>query len=863
MPKNTQNAILSPWNEDTAPLALELFSKGGIEDSDEKIKFCEAFCEWVKNHESADDVCFIDLGCAHLYSNECKNYILVIPENCKNAYKKILDKIGKGVSLAYSEEFTNGLFEGDVIPKYYYYTLENGDEGKTCPPRRPRQKFTCSVNQFYKTKTANQSDRSATPVDVKADGCKQIYQKYSSKLTDRSGKPLSHLYFIPLCPVTEQSVKIPLGQLFIGFSGNDEIKQHKLIRDICLFVFYYYSSLATAKITVDKNRQMERLIADLMGATMDVDTFARLFALGFNAFDDMKHFRENFGFISYFFDPCQNSPRRETASYKGMSFVLVPEDQADDANDPETKYLYSNYLTVENDKDSNFFKKYKQDQPAEPLDKPDTAARKRNKTGKAKSVKSDKKPDAAAQERNKTDEAESVKPSDKPDTAACMDELSKSWNAWTAEHASQGPYPEGDFRNILFYSIDESNEEKQESVCARRYKDSFAEIIDRFSITQSIRNASDVSRNGQWTLCAGDGYAVFSFENEDAEDDEGRIRYNVYRIISGNCAVIAFCRCKNSSVLPPSVIVTVGMKKGLDEKEFPAIVNGLWKHQLIYLSRSIKKQQQKVMPIDALKRQFEEILALRDQDPKMNYAHPGDKIPLSKVKSFFADCTAIIPPSFFENENNTNDFKALSGPYKDGEKWKFAGCIAYSADTAYTIHLSILRSFIENFQPYIERFEIDDIKSGIGDRIVFLPCYHGYMFLCALLRFFLAINGDCGESRHRPISKDGKIHVGFVHDNEHIVSIKLSGLASAEGLCTKASRGAGCSLRREELRCCGGSNIPCVSFSYDDKGDFFISWYSHQIIPVSPAGNGGNGSSPDNEKRGFEALMASMQNRKQ
>ena len=695
-----------------------------------------------------------------------------------------------------------------------------------------------SLNQFYRTKTANQSDP-ASSVDDKANECKQIYQEYSSKLTDRSGKPLSHLYFIPLCPVTEQSVKIPLGQLFIGFSGNDKIKRHKLIRDICLFVFYYYSSLATAKITVDKNRQMERLIADLMGATMDVDTFARLFALGFNAFDDMKHFRENFGFISYFFDPCQNSPRRETASYKGMSFVLVPEDQADDANNPETKYLYSNYLTVENDKDSNFFKKYKQDQPAEPSDKSDNAARKRNKTGKA----------------------ESVKPSDKPDTAACMDELSKSWNAWTAEQALRGPYPERDFRNILFYSIDESNKEKQESVCARRYKDSFAKIIDGFSITQSIRNASDVSQNGKWTLCAGDGYADFSFENEDAEDDEGRTQYNVYRIIRGSCAVIAFCRCKNNLVLPPSVIVTVGMKKGLDEKEFPAIVNGLWKHQLVYLSRSIKKQQQKVMPIDALKRQFEEILALRDQDPEMNYAHPGEKFPLSKVKPFFADCTAIIPPSFFENENNTNDFKALSGPYKDGEKWKFAGCIAYSA-AVYTIQLSILRSFIEKFQPYIERFEIDDIGSDIGDRSVFLPCYHGYMFLCALLRFFLAINGDCRESRHRPISRDGIIHVGFVHDNEHIVSIKLSGLASAEGLCTKTSRGAGCSLRREELRCCGGSNIPCVSFSYDDKGDFFISWYSHQIIPVSPAGNGGNGSPPDNEKRGFEALMASRENRK-
>ena len=508
---------------------------------------------------------------------------------------------------------------------------------------------------------------------------------------------------------------------------------------------------------------MEQLFADLMRSTRDVDVFARLFALGFNAYDDMKDFRENFGFISYYV---------LDASYKSLSFVLVPQDELPQSGQ-DRKYLYSNYAVkdYEDDKETikNYFEKF-----------------------------------GSSLQRGKS-------------TADCLDALSRAWESFPVQAASQtgaaAVSEEGrksNFEGVLFYDINESDKSEKDSDCSHRYKKAIAAIINGHSISRSIIDSPSDTQSSWRSM-------DFSIKIKNAQGKPEDIAYTAYYRCTEQCAVIVFFTGGK-----PEIIISLGMKNSSSNLDpgFETIINGLWKHQLQYLVRAIQKQKQNMSEIEKLRTVFEELPRGKDS----NWAH-ADGNCWNLVKQLFTP--TMIPQIFFEKcKPSYADFKALSGPYPEDAKWYFAHNLAREMDVDSNYHIQILLLWMiiqNNKYDYLNFAQLEERYQSLS---LTLPCHSGYKFLCALLDFLHTIDSEC--STYTPIN--GKVEICFNYDEtDETANIQLLGLRNPLNLL-KSPRGAGCSKMREKLRFCAEENIPCVAFSVKATNPpaFVISWISEK-----------------------------------
>lgn len=440
--KKSQQELLSPWDEEKACALSSIFSNPDKESTDppSSININNDLCNWFNKRQDCKTLCFADIALFNLLQdagNKAFQYILATYEQNVETYDRIIQEIAN-CSLALSKEFVEGLCQVTTnnycVPQYYICKNPSSTHD-TNTQSSSQKEIKVWIKDFQSSPNSTPAKPHSKAEDL-AKQCADIF--FKNPLTDQCGQEMKVVYFIPLAPARPKGDRpIPLGQFFIGFSDEEDTQKHEgLIRDIVLFIYYQYSSLATAKVANDKNKQMKKLFSDLMRTTRTIDVFARMFAISLDAFDDFKDFREKLGFISYEF---------LSQDKRNFSFVLVPKENG-------TGYYYSNYEIPDNScPGKKYFEVYK-------------------KSGS----------------NNDVEECFEVK--------KCFDELVNAWGRSQLTDCSTHL-----FQHVIFADINENDNTKNSSSDenVRNYKNTIASIINEHSISRAIKK-NKPNPQGEW-----------------------------------------------------------------------------------------------------------------------------------------------------------------------------------------------------------------------------------------------------------------------------------------------------------------------------------------------------------------------------
>lgn len=555
--EKSQQELLSPWNADKACALSSIFSSRDTSPPD---GIDNDLCEWFNERQDCETLCFADIALFNLLQdaeNKAFKYILATHEGNEQTYDRIIQNIAN-FPLALSKEFVEGLCQVNdnnyCVPQYYFCKKPSSAHDTNTQSSEQKQKeFKVWIKDFQSSPNPT-PDISHSKAEDLAKKCADIF--FENPLTDQSGQEMKVVYFIPLAPArTTVDRPIPLGQFFIGFSDDDTQTHKGLIRDIVLFIYYQYSSLATAKVANDKNKQMKKLFSDLMRTTSRIDVFARMFAISLDAFDDFKDFREKLGFISYEF---------LSQDKKGFSFVLVPKQSQG------TGYYYSNY------------------------DIPDNSCQRNNSCHRKKYFAEHKKGGKINNEVEK-----------------CFKKLGK---AWLRPPTNLSNHP---FQQVIFADINENENDNRENSSSndeniQNYKNTIASIIGTHSISRAIKNnhapqGTLLNLNFDPVVATKDHkftYTPYAYWDKRCavvsgfrnDNDLGRCEQGVSdeQVVSG---------FRNDNEL--RMIITIGMKKDYFNCKDDTIIKGLiekiWEHQLRCLAESMAEKVSQITIRDIAK----------------------------------------------------------------------------------------------------------------------------------------------------------------------------------------------------------------------------------------------------------------------